>query len=347
MKTNNTTIITEAGLLAKLGTYLSDAYQPSRIMIVSDSKVLGLYGEVIREQVGTLGVETYELILPQGEKNKNIDSLLNIYQELLDKRFTRDDLIIAFGGGIIGDITGLAASTFLRGISFVQIPTTLVSQADSCLGGKNGVNTKEGQNLIGTYYHPDYIWIDPNLLETINERDFNAGIAEIIKFACIADRELFENLLSIQNIKDTGIIESIIERCVEIKAEFISDKYDNDENKTLINFGHTLGHGIEQYYNYENYNHGEAIAIGMQAVTEISEAQGMTAINTSAMLREVLEKYNLPTDIPSDFDRDKLLEMTLHDKKNRGYFIDLVLLDRIGSAYIYSMDRDNLIKYIY
>ena len=257
-------------------------------------------------------------------------------------KLTRTDLIIALGGGVIGDLVGFVASTYLRGVKLVQIPTSLLAQVDSSVGGKVAVDLPEGKNLIGTFYHPKMVLIDPDTLKTLPKRFINDGMAEVIKYGCIKDKNLFERLSSYKDFDDLyQDIDEIIYRCVDIKRDVVErDQFDFGD-RLLLNFGHTLGHAIEQYYHYEKYSHGEAVAIGMVQLTKIAEEKNLSFKGTSDIIKDICLKYNLP--IFSDTKTDDLIEAISLDKKNLNKKLSLVLLKEIGNSYIYQSDL-SLIK---
>ncbi|MFQ7842144.1 MAG: 3-dehydroquinate synthase, partial [Thomasclavelia spiroformis] len=277
-----------------------------------------------------------------GEQSKRFDILPSLYKSLLEFKLTRTDLIIALGGGVIGDLVGFVASTYLRGVKLVQIPTSLLAQVDSSVGGKVAVDLPEGKNLIGTFYHPKMVLIDPDTLKTLPKRFINDGMAEVIKYGCIKDKNLFERLSSYKDFDDLyQDIDEIIYRCVDIKRDVVErDQFDFGD-RLLLNFGHTLGHAIEQYYHYEKYSHGEAVAIGMVQLTKIAEEKNLSFKGTSDIIKDICLKYNLP--IFSDTKTDDLIEAISLDKKNLNKKLSLVLLKEIGNSYIYQSDL-SLIK---
>lgn len=282
------------------------------------------------------------MIVPHGEQSKRFDILPSLYKSLLEFKLTRTDLIIALGGGVIGDLVGFVASTYLRGVKLVQIPTSLLAQVDSSVGGKVAVDLPEGKNLIGTFYHPKMVLIDPDTLKTLPKRFINDGMAEVIKYGCIKDKNLFERLSSYKDFDDLyQDIDEIIYRCVDIKRDVVErDQFDFGD-RLLLNFGHTLGHAIEQYYHYEKYSHGEAVAIGMVQLTKIAEEKNLSFKGTSDIIKDICLKYNLP--IFSDTKTDDLIEAISLDKKNLNKKLSLVLLKEIGNSYIYQSDL-SLIK---
>jgi len=272
--------------------------------------------------------------------------LEDVYNELLDFEITRSDLILTFGGGVVGDLGGFAASTLLRGIKFVQIPTSLLAQIDSSVGGKVAINLEKGKNLVGSFYHPKAVYIDPNLLETLDKRFFYDGMAEVIKYGCIRDKELFEKLLE-YDTKDELMnnIEEIIYSCLSIKKEIVERDEKDTAERMLLNFGHTFGHVIEKYFNYEKYTHGEAVAMGMYHITKKSEDMGLTEKGTSELIERILSKYNLQHNMV-DMNKDKMIEIIGLDKKNEESSINMIFLKKIGHSFIKKINKEEIEKYL-
>ena len=268
----------------------------------------------------------------------NIDELKNvmpdIYNEFLNFNLTRSDLIIALGGGVIGDLAGFAASTYLRGIDFIQIPTSLLAQVDSSVGGKVAVDLERGKNLVGSFYHPKCVLIDPQVLSTLNDKFFADGMGEVIKYGCIKDSNFFEFLYKMKdNEQLMSNMEEVIYKCCDIKRQVVERDEKDKGERMLLNFGHTLGHSIEQYYNYEKYTHGEAVAIGMYMITKISEEKGLTKKETAEKIKDILIKYNLPYEV--NVNLKELLEAINLDKKKMGNDLNIIVLKEIGNSEIY------------
>lgn len=332
---NSYSIYIESGILSNAEHYISQVFQGKRIMIISDDNVFPIYGEKL---IGALpSFECHTLVLPHGEPTKSFKTLPLIYASLLEKKITRSDLVIALGGGVIGDLAGFAAASYLRGIRLVQIPTSLLSQVDSSVGGKVAVDLPQGKNLVGAFYHPKLVLIDPDVLDTLPERYITDGMGEVIKYGCIKDSALFETLSagnSFEELKEQ--LTSIIYRCVDIKRIVVeNDQFDTGE-RMLLNFGHTLAHTIEQYYHYERESHGEAVAIGMYQITKLSEKAGLTAPKEAQRIYQVLKAYGLPTECGLPV--TALTDAMKLDKKNLDNHLNVVLLHQIGSSYIYPTD---------
>ncbi len=326
-------IIIENGTFDRLCELTGDLVCGRRIFAVTDDTVDGIYGERLRSMLG--GENAKVCVLPHGEKTKSIEFLKHLYSELASFKMTRTDIIIAFGGGVIGDLTGFAAATFLRGIKYIQVPTTLLSQVDSSVGGKVAVDLPEGKNLVGNFYPPCRVIIDPLFINTLSDRIFSDGMAEVIKYGAIRDKALFEILFSDARKN----LEKIIYSCVSIKKQIVeNDEFDTGE-RMLLNFGHTFGHAVEKMGNYSEYTHGEGVAIGMLRITEKSEKMGLTEPGTSQKLRKLLEKYNLVFD-NYKFDKNAANDIIMLDKKGDGNTINYVMLRSIGDAFIHSMPKD-------
>lgn len=326
-------ILIQRGILQEVPQRIRERYPGRRIALITDRNVYLLYGESLHRLLKEEGIQVGPILISSGEEAKSLDTLQRIYHQLVHFGLTREDLILTLGGGVVGDIGGFAAATFLRGIPFIQIPTTLLAQIDSSVGGKVAVNLPQGKNLVGCFYHPVEVVIDPQLLESLDGRTFHDGMAEIIKYGCIADPELFQGLLTYSREELRDRLVDVIYRCCSIKGLVVEEDETDRGWRRILNFGHTLGHALESYYQYQRYTHGEAVALGMLYITQRGEALGWTSKGTSEGLKSVLSKYKLPTQLPQ-LNRDKLMEGILMDKKSRGEFIDIVLLEEIGRAVI-------------
>lgn len=330
---NSYPIYIEEHLLSKAAEYIQKSFSGRRIMIISDDHVFPLYGEQLEKDLQTFSVCTH-LVLPHGEPTKDFQTLPSVYSALLDAKITRSDLIIALGGGVIGDLTGFAAASFLRGVNLIQIPTSLLAQVDSSVGGKVAVDLPQGKNLVGAFYHPKMVLIDPAVLQSLPDHFIHDGMGEVIKYGCIKDASLFADLERHQSFEAlSGHLTEIIARCVDIKREVVEhDQFDKGE-RMLLNFGHTLAHTIEQHFQYTRESHGEAVAIGMYQISLLAEEEGLTAPGTSERILKVLQQYGLPSKcgvLLTD-----LTEAITLDKKNLNRNLNIVLLHEIGNSYIY------------
>lgn len=301
---------------------------PLKVAIITDSNVAPLYLETVEKKWAASGCEVCTHIVPAGEQFKTIDTLSQIYETLSDMALGRNDLIIALGGGVVGDMAGFVAATYLRGVKhLIQIPTTLLAQVDSSVGGKCGVDLPAGKNLVGAFRQPDRVLIDPAVLRTLSREIFVSGLAEIIKYACIWDEHLWDLLAEDE---EQWKLEEIIARCVAIKIHVVEEDETEEGLRRILNFGHTLAHGIEKLGDFTRFSHGEAVAIGMAAMTKIGEAIGVTVPGTHQRLVELLERFDLPTKVP--YDREALFNAILTDKKKQGDYIHLIFITSIGKV---------------
>ena len=332
---NSYPIFIENGIIKRSGEHISQIFSGQKIMIVSDDNVFPLYGQQVMDSLKDY--ECHSLVLPHGEPTKNFQSLPKIYTAMLDAKLTRSDLVIALGGGVIGDLAGFAAASYLRGIKLVQIPTSLLAQVDSSVGGKVAVDLPQGKNLVGAFYQPKMVLIDPDVLNTLPEHFIKDGMGEVIKYGCIKDGSLFDRLCAHSSFEDLKPeLPEIIARCVDIKRIVVeADQFDTGE-RMLLNFGHTLAHTIEQYYNYERESHGEAVGIGMYQITLMAEEKGLTGSGCADQIKKALDIYVLPSSCGLPV-TDLTKAITL-DKKNLNGKLNVVLLKELGSSYVYPTD---------
>ena len=302
-------------------------------MIVADEHTAPLYGDALRAQLAAAVVNADLCTLPAGETTKCPEQLSRLYDAFLDAHLTRADLVIALGGGVIGDITGYAACTYLRGVHFVQVPTTLLAQVDSSVGGKVAINHPRGKNLLGAFYQPELVLIDCDTLRTLDARQVGAGLGEVIKYGCIYDRALFERLESLSTRERLmPVLDEVIARCCAIKAEYVRlDPHDHGVRMQL-NFGHTLAHALENAMGYGTLLHGEAVSIGMVAAARWGETLGITPAGTAERIRAVLEGYELMTEVPAGLSAQALAATMALDKKAEGSTVRTVLLTEIGQC---------------
>ena len=332
---NSYPIFIENGIIKKSGEHIFQIFSGQKIMIVSDDNVFPLYGQQVMDSLKDY--ECHSLVLPHGEPTKNFQSLPKIYTAMLDAKLTRSDLVIALGGGVIGDLAGFAAASYLRGIKLVQIPTSLLAQVDSSVGGKVAVDLPQGKNLVGAFYQPKMVLIDPDVLNTLPPHFISDGMGEVIKYGCIKDGSLFDRLCAHSSFEDLKPeLPEIIARCVDIKRIVVeADQFDTGE-RMLLNFGHTLAHTIEQYYNYERESHGEAVGIGMYQITLMAEGKGLTGSGCADQIKKALDIYGLPSSCGLPV-TDLTKAITL-DKKNLNGKLNVVLLKELGSSYVYPTD---------
>lgn len=337
-------IYIKKGLLDSIGVMLKDIYKSNKIAIITDENVDRIYGENLNKSLKREGFTTKLIVIKPGENSKSLSCAQEIYNDLLDFKLRRSDLIVVLGGGVVGDVGGFVASTFLRGIPFVQIPTTLLAQVDSSIGGKVAVNLPRGKNLIGSFYHPEAVFIDTNLLYTLDKRYLYDGIAEVIKYGCIKDEQIFDDLLQYQSEEDlVDNLDEIVLSCCNTKKKIVQRDEKDLGERMILNFGHTIGHGLEKYFNYSKYTHGEAVAIGMYNITKKSEDMGMTQKGTSELIRTILQKYKLPYEMPP-IDKAKLIESVMLDKKGTEENLNIILLKKIGEGFIYKISINEIYK---
>lgn len=330
LKVGKSRVLIGKGLFENLRHHVLNITEPCKVLILSDETVAKFYIEKLRKNLEKSGFKISEFIIKPGEKSKTLSTATKIYEKMAADFFSRSDMVVSLGGGVVSDIAGFAAATYLRGIKFVSIPTSLLAQIDASIGGKNGVNLSFGKNLVGTFYSPELVLVDSNFLLTLPQKELRCGIAEAIKCGCIKDEKLFE-IFENENFENN--LDEIIKRSIAVKKQLAEkDEFDLGERK-LLNFGHTLGHAYEKLGNFETFSHGEAVAIGMNEITKISEKLGLTKAGTAERLAEVLKKNSLP--VSSSFAKKDVLKAVLHDKKISGSFIDLAVLKSIGSSFIH------------
>lgn len=335
LKENSYEIVIEKGLIERISESVLEVYNGNKIVIITDKNVDKYYGEAIFKSLEDSGFEVDKIVLEPGEQTKSFNTLPLIYNKLLDFKLTRKDLIITLGGGVIGDLGGFVASSFLRGVPFIQVPTSLLAQVDSSVGGKVGVDLERGKNLVGSFYQPKRVIIDPNVLNTLEDRFLKDGLGEVIKYGLIRDENLFEKLESYKDKSEVlENIEEIIYTCCNIKRIVVErDERDLGE-RMVLNFGHTLGHAIEKYYDFKSYTHGEAVAIGMYNIAKLTESKNLTDNIYSEKIKKVLNKYDLPYEVDIE-DKDEIIKTISLDKKNMGKVLKVILVREIGNAEIY------------
>jgi len=320
------------GLLRNCAQLFS-AYSGRKAAVVADSNTAPLYSYPLMEQLHRAGVESSLIILPAGEETKCAEQLARLYDAFLDFRLTRADLVIALGGGVVGDITGYAACTFLRGVHFIQVPTTLLAQVDSSVGGKVAINHPRGKNLLGAFYQPELVLIDCDTLKTLDDRQIGAGLGEVIKYGCICDAALFERIESLGSREALmPVLDEIIARCCAIKAEYVRQDPHDHGVRMQLNFGHTLAHALENAMGYGTLLHGEAVSIGMTAACRWGESLGVTPSGTADRVTDVLKAYGLLTEYPAGLSSDMLAAQMALDKKAEGSRVRAVLLTEIGAC---------------
>lgn len=346
LKSKNYNIYIEKNIMNSAGKYIKDIYKGKKIAVVTDSNVDKLYSNILLNSLSKEGFTVNKVVIEPGEKSKNMNTLVDIYKNFCSFKIRRSDLIIALGGGVVGDITGFASSTYLRGVKYIQIPTTLLAQIDSSVGGKVAVDLPWGKNLIGNFYHPEAVFIDPNVLTSLSDKFFNDGMGEVIKYGFIKSSEFIDELIKYRDKNELlENIEKIIYKCCNIKKDLVQkDEFDTGD-RMLLNFGHTIGHAIEKVFNYNKYTHGECVAFGMAYITRKSEEFGYTSKGTYKVMKEILNKYNLSYDVPK-LDKNVLLDAVALDKKTAFDDINVILLKKIGEAHIVKLKLEEFKKYL-
>lgn len=324
------------GLLKEVGPDLKKRAIGKRYIIISDDKVAALYGDMLLSSLHECGLDGQIIEFPHGEGSKNLATVTDLARKLAQYNVDRKDALIALGGGVTGDITGFLAAIYMRGIPFVQIPTTLLAQVDSSVGGKTGVDIPEGKNLVGSFYQPRAVYIDSTVLQSLPDAELLNGLAEVIKYSVIYDADFFEYLDAGRDAilsRDLAMLERVIERCCSIKAEVVEADEREADLRRILNFGHTIGHAVEGASDY-TLAHGSAVAIGMVAVSEIAVGKGLFKAEEASRLRKLIADYGLPIEIPSDLDRGRMKEYLKTDKKSVGGRPFFVLPTAIGTVTI-------------
>lgn len=326
-------------LLKESGKLISAITKATRAVIVTDDVVAPLYAEKVMASLSNSNIDSMLFTFPNGEKSKSHDVLIQLYEYLAENQITRSDIIIALGGGVVGDLTGFAAATYLRGIDFIQIPTTLLAQTDSSIGGKTAVNISNGKNLVGAFKQPSLVICDLDTLKTLSKEIYADGISEIVKYGAIRDNALFD-ILNIGDISEH--LEEVISTCIKIKRDIVeADEFDKGE-RMLLNFGHTLGHSLEKHYNFTGISHGKAVAIGMCIISHFTEKAGITKAGTTEMLVACLEKYGLETS--TEVPIESLIKDCLSDKKRESSSINIIACNEIGKSEILKLSIKDFYK---
>ena len=326
-------VLIEAGLLASAGEFVKKRLRGPRCALISDSNIASLFGERVKQSLTARAFEPILITIPTGETSKTLEQAGVICHQMIAAGLDRQSFMIGLGGGVVGDISGFVAAIFLRGIPHVQIPTTLLAMVDSSIGGKTGVNTGDGKNLIGAVHYPSLVIDDVDVLKTLPHREFNQGFAEIIKHAIIADAEMFAALKNV----DPENLAPLIYRNIELKSKIVAkDDHDRTGERALLNFGHTVGHAIERAGDYKRFLHGEAISLGLIAACDVSVKKAGLPRNQRDAIVDLLRRFDLPTQLPTDFPREKIFKAVPYDKKFEGGKIRFVVTSTIGSAHLSS-----------
>jgi 3-dehydroquinate synthase len=331
--------LVSSGLIRQLGKQVHKLLPGSTCAIISDANVAAIFARRVKRSLESAGLKPMLITIPAGEKSKTLRQAGAICERMIVAGLDRQSFVIGLGGGVIGDISGFVAAIYHRGVPHIQIPTTLLAMVDSSIGGKTGVNTNDGKNLLGVIHHPSLVIDDVDVLKTLPPREFNQGFAEVIKHAVIADPKMFKTLQSwkARSPRRSLALQSLIKRDIKIKAAIVArDERDRSGKRAILNFGHTVGHAIERAGNYRKFLHGEALSLGIAAACAISTKRaGLPADQRDAVVN-LLQRFELPTSLPKNFPREKIFNALKFDKKFKGGKIRFVVTPRIGAAYLTS-----------
>ncbi|MBN1880607.1 MAG: 3-dehydroquinate synthase [Deltaproteobacteria bacterium] len=333
-----------SGIIGKIGSLVEER----RASILTDEHVATLFGERVQKAIDTSGTQTHMIVVPPGEQSKQFSTLEHVYDELLSFRSDRKTPLVALGGGVIGDLGGFAAGTFLRGIPYIQVPTTLLAQVDSSVGGKTAVNHPLGKNLIGVFYQPRFVLADVETLSSLPEEEYLSGLAEVIKHAVIADEELFSYLETHHNrvmSRDRDALMKMVTTSVRIKSHVVSQDEREADLRRILNFGHTFGHAIERLSGFGTIRHGHAVATGMAAAVRISEKLGEIDSNDVARIITLLEAYRFQTELPG-YSNNDFVNAINYDKKAQEAHINFVLTAGIGYVTVKKMRATDIVDII-
>lgn len=333
-------IVIGENLLSETGKYVKEITDASIVAVITDDIVNSLYADTVTKSLCDSGFSVVKFVFPNGESSKNIRVYSEILEFLAEKHLTRSDCLVALGGGVVGDMAGFAAATYLRGISFVQIPTTLLASVDSSVGGKTAVDLNAGKNLAGAFYQPSLVLCDYSTLSTLSDEIFSDGMAEVIKYGAVFDKD-FLMFLKENDAKEN--LEYIIEKCVCFKRDVVNVDETDRGIRGLLNFGHTVGHAIEKCSDFK-ISHGSAVAIGMVIASRGAYKCSLTDVDATDIIIKTNLKYNLP--ISTDFDAQSLYNVSLSDKKRSGSSISLVIPEKIGKCILYKTNIEFLKEFI-
>ena len=338
-----------AGCLRELGSRLAETRCGKRVAVVTNSTIANLYVGPAVASLAAAGFDPAVIQIPDGEEHKNLAWLAFVYDRLIDAGVDRSGAVIALGGGVVGDLTGFAAATYLRGVPCVQVPTTLLAQIDASIGGKTGINHPAGKNLLGAFKQPRFVIADTDVLQTLPRREFVAGIAEVIKTGAILDEELFtllEEQLPAILTQERDLLVRVVRACCQLKALVVSEDETEGGYRAILNFGHTVGHAIESLTDYTTFLHGEAVAIGMVAAAKVSYRRGLCDEDVVRRITRLLERSGLPTEIPADLRGEPLALAMRTDKKAASGTIKFVCLESIGKTTFERLTCEDIVRYI-
>ena len=326
----------ENDLINKLPELLKSLNQDQKWVVFSQEDIFNHYGKTLINSLQNAGFSVESIIYPNGEEAKSLNALEDLYSELIEVGCDRSSTFLALGGGVVGDVTGYVAATFMRGVDYIQIPTTLLAMVDSSIGGKTGVNLPNGKNLVGAIWQPKAVVIDPELLNSLPKREVTSALGEVIKYGAILDKELFdlisENLDNLLEIGNPTLLTEVIARCAKLKADIVAKDEREGDNRRILNFGHTIGHALETHFGFDTLRHGEAIAYGMLVAGKLSIEYSGLKNEGFELLQETIKKLPLPM-LP-EFDPKALLNIMQNDKKVKNGKVHFVLLEEIGKTIV-------------
>ena len=334
------------GILSQVGDFLQQLGLERKVAVITNPTVAQLYLDTVHESLNDAGFDVLPVLVPDGEQHKDLRSLSVIYDRLIADRVDRQSCVLGLGGGVVGDLAGFAAATLLRGLPYVQVPTTLLAQVDSSVGGKTGVNHQDGKNLIGAFYQPRLVVTDVAVIQSLPRREFIAGLAEVIKYGIIDDPALFrlleEKIAKLMTL-DRGLLTQVIATSCAIKAKVVEKDERENDYRAVLNFGHTIGHALEAATHYEKYLHGEAVGIGMAQAAVISVQQGFCDQRSLERIRKLIEKAGLPLEIPRDVSMQALVQGMEVDKKSAGGKIKFVMCAGIGKTRFHALSPGEIL----
>lgn len=334
----------ERGCLKNAGEHIrSVCPKADKLFVVTDSNVEPLYGSTVLDSLERAGFSPRLVVIPAGEESKNAALLTELWEDMLEFGLTRTDAVAALGGGVVGDLAGFAAATVLRGVDFIQLPTTLLAQVDSSVGGKVAVDLRHGKNLAGAFHQPKFVLMDCGVLSTLSDQTFSDGMAEVIKYGCIADKSFFDRLAA-QPSRSAVMedIESVLYTCCDIKRKVVEEDELDTGRRMLLNFGHTIGHAYELAGNYTAWTHGQAVAAGMVTAAKLGVALGITPVDVPGQVEALCAAFGLPTAIPCT--AATYAAAVGRDKKGTGAEISVILLEEIGRAVIHKLPKARLVR---
>lgn len=324
-------------ILDRIVLLIAKNYKAQRHFVITDTNVKNLYGKAFLSALKDIGLNASLIEFPAGESSKTIKTVLDIAEKLMAEGADRGSCLIALGGGVVGDVAGFVASIFMRGVPYIQVPTTLVAQVDSSIGGKTGVDLTFGKNLLGTFYQPSAVFVNLRFLDTLPEKEFRNGLAEIIKYAIIDDERMFchleENIDAMTSSRDPKLLTGVVETCCQIKKSVVEIDEKDHGLRRILNYGHTLGHALETLSGFD-VTHGEGVALGMTAAARISEKMGYLQKAAAQRIESLVARAGLPVKIPASLDTQTIIAQLKMDKKKKGDVIHFVLLKKIGMPFI-------------